>query len=334
MHIRTGSYLPPSTHLEHTLQRIQDWIRDRQQTHPRCEDSKSFHPFRLIDTTLKDPAQVKLVELPPESHVSQYACLSHCWGKTRSKHITTSSNVASNLVGILLSELPLTFQHAIHITRALKIPYLWIDSLCIVQDSAEDWRRHVSSMAAIYEEAFITLAAGASVNDDGGFFATPPTECQQPHSFRLNIDNSDFKFHIRHAIDHPDADWPAQEVLPLMERGWCFQERLLARRYLLFGSKEVLWECQEEVACSCSMADGSFNPRSTSNRPSFPECVPTKWQVAQLENSLDRDYASVWRNLVMAYSSRDITFARDKLPALDGLAVACQVCKPAHKLGR
>ncbi|RGP80099.1 heterokaryon incompatibility [Fusarium longipes] len=65
-------------------------------------------------------------------------------------------------------ELPKTFQEAVEITKALDIRYLWIDSFCIIQDDDNDWKTQASLMAAIYENAFITLAAGASQDDDVG----------------------------------------------------------------------------------------------------------------------------------------------------------------------
>ncbi|PVI08681.1 HET-domain-containing protein [Periconia macrospinosa] len=334
-HIKAASNLPPSTHLEHSLLLIQSWIHNCRKHHPQCDKSAISHPPRLLDIMIEDPAVVKLVEVSPEVQVSRYACLSHCWGKTRSRHLTRESNLASNLTGIRVSELPQTFQDAILVARALEIPYLWIDSLCIIQDSRQDWIRHVVSMAAIYEEAYITLAAGASVDDDGGFFASPPELNQKPYKITIEADDDDddptSTLYARHAVDHPNAGWPARETLPLMKRGWCFQERLLARRYLLFGSKEVLWECREDVACSCSMTTdgGPFKPRggTASDKPCFPNCPATKWQIAHLEDGArgtSGHREGVWRDVVEEYTCRELTFAGDKLPALEGIAVSLQ----------
>jgi hypothetical protein len=78
--------------------------------------------------------------------------------------------------GIHVSRLPKTFRDAIEVTPALELPYLWIDSLCIIQDSKSDWEDHVHQMAAIYKNAHITLAAGASSDDNGGMLSTVPVE--------------------------------------------------------------------------------------------------------------------------------------------------------------
>jgi hypothetical protein len=225
-----------------------------------CQESEPYTPYRLIDTTCKDVSQVKIVEFDAQEHPTQYACVSHCWGQTRSKHTTKQSTIEANLKGITVSELPKTFQDAIDIARKLEVRYIWIDSLCIVQDSASDWERHVSEVAHIYRNGVLTLAAGASSNDDGGFFAEVPDNWRSQYKAQLDDGESQYELHYRHMVDHPDAiQEGGKEVLPLMRRGWCFQERLLSKRYLCFGSKEVLWECVEDVACSCCVGDSSFS---------------------------------------------------------------------------
>jgi len=222
---------------------------------------------------------------------------------------------------IPVSELPKTFQDAIEITGAIGLRYLWIDSLCIVQDSETDWAAHVGRMASIYENAYITLAAGASEDDEGGFFAVPQERFAQAHLLPLEFEGGLRNIYVRYGVNHPDASWPAREVLPLMERGWCFQERLLSRRYLCFGSTEILWECMEDVACNCSMGAGPFNPRDPDREPSFRDCAATKLQLS----SATGNYQKLWQDLVSQYNARELTYARDKLPALAGLADAFQV---------
>ena len=238
---------------------IREWLEECGTSHKNCvslTNDGAAHPrspTRLLDLSGGN------VVLREDQISERYACLSHCWGKTRSKHTTWQSTIRENLEGIPVSQLPKTFRDAIAIARVLHIRYLWVDSLCIVQDSASDWAKHVSKMAQIYQHGLLTLAAGASSDDDGGFFAEVPEKWKTQYRFQLDVEDAQYEFHCRHVVDHPDAGWPCKETLPLMERGWCFQERLLSKRYLCFGSKEVLWECQEDVACSCSTGVGSFS---------------------------------------------------------------------------
>jgi hypothetical protein len=131
-------------------------------------------------------------------------------------------------------------------------------------------------MASIYESSYLTVAAGASSDDDGGFFSLASDSYAKSQCSSLKLGRKLCNIYVRYCIDHPDAEFPAKEVLPLMRRGWCFQERLLSRRYLCFGSKELLWECMEDVACSCSVAYGPFNPRHYDMVPRFRGCSGTK----------------------------------------------------------
>jgi hypothetical protein len=326
MHIRIAGLLPPSTHLEYNLPYIQAWLSECQRTHSKCKAPSSDVPSRLLDVGLDDPTIVRLVETSPNPDVAiRYACLSHCWGLTRSKHITHAENLAVNLTGIPVAELPKTFRDAVDISRALELRYLWIDSLCIVQNSDSDWARHVDAMASIYENADITLAAGAICDDDGGFFVVPQESFTKPQLLNLDDGEQSYNVYIRRSVEHPDAGWPASNSLPLMERGWCFQERLLSRRFLCFGIKEVIWGCLEEVACPCSTIPGSFNSRGSEVVARFRDCPATKARMS----SPNTDGTSLWRDLVSEYSSRQLTYPNDKLPALAGLASAIQA-RHAH----
>jgi hypothetical protein len=139
MHIRIAGLLPPSTHLEYNLSYIQTWLSECRRIHSKCKAPSSYVPLRLLDVGHDDPEIVRLVELSSDPHISTpYACLSHCWGQTLSKHITRVENLATNMIGIPVAELPKTFRDAIDICRALGLRYLWIDSLCIVQNSESD----------------------------------------------------------------------------------------------------------------------------------------------------------------------------------------------------
>lgn len=104
------------------------------------------------------------------------------------------STIGKNLKGIPVPQLPKTFRDAILITRELQIRYLWIDSLCIIQDSPSDWTKHVSEMAHIYHNGVLTLAAGASSDDDGGFFTELTDKWSSPRKILLS--DEDFQHEI------------------------------------------------------------------------------------------------------------------------------------------
>ncbi len=78
--------------------------------------------------------------------------------------MTTVSNYEEMKRAIPMDTLPLLFQDAVTITKKLKLRHLWIDSLCIIQDSPEDKERELSKMGNIYRNAMLSIAADASEN--------------------------------------------------------------------------------------------------------------------------------------------------------------------------
>jgi hypothetical protein len=124
-------------------------------------------PTRVIDIGSKG-GNIKLYETTGEK--GDYAALSHCWGQSANPVITTSKNLPERMASIKFNDLPKTFQDAVTITRHLEVPYLWIDSLCIIQDSAEDWAKEAMKMSSVYTDALVTIAADGSEDSKGGCF--------------------------------------------------------------------------------------------------------------------------------------------------------------------
>ncbi|OBT69320.1 hypothetical protein VE03_01191 [Pseudogymnoascus sp. 23342-1-I1] len=336
-HVRPGALIPSSTSLAENLARIQQWLRACEKMHGICSVPNHQAPPRLLDLECGSPDIIRLVK-PGQVHAGssdnknanpdfRYACLSHCWGKARFKDLTTASNLEANMKGIFISDLPPTFRDSVMVSRALGIQYLWIDSLCIVQDDHVDWGTHVDKMAQIYRNAYITLAAGASSDDSGGLFRQAVVHFSSAFPFNLRDGEIEYKIYLRRRLPHPDEDWPTGAIMPLMMRGWVFQERLLSRRFLSFAANEVLWECLEDVACSCSTTTDGFNHYHQSERnpeleksAAFPNCPPSKFEFAKIRDLLPEQLWSLWREFVTQYTQRSHTFPSDKLPALAGLA--------------
>ncbi|MCJ1444599.1 MAG: hypothetical protein MMC23_005101 [Stictis urceolatum] len=122
-------------------------------------------PTRVLD--IGDGVQSDEIRLLETSRRSgTYAALSHCWG--RSKHvITTQATLAEWRKVIIFEQLPKTFQDAVVITRRLGLRYLWIDSLCIIQDDRTQWEYESALMGEVYRNAYFTIVAAYSVNGDG-----------------------------------------------------------------------------------------------------------------------------------------------------------------------
>jgi Heterokaryon incompatibility protein (HET) len=91
----------------------------------------------------------------------KYASLTHCWG-TKEMFLTTPKNIETMLCNIPVTLLTKTFRDAINITRRLNLQYLWIDSICIIQEDEGDWARESATMAAVYAGCFVNLVASAA----------------------------------------------------------------------------------------------------------------------------------------------------------------------------
>jgi hypothetical protein len=134
-------------------------------------------PNRVIKVSSSD-ADMKLhISLRDEK--ARYCALSHCWGGS-SPLTTTKSNLTSHTAG-LPAPLPRTFSDAAAVTRALGVEYLWIDSICIVQDSTEDWASEAAKMADVYQNAFVTICADAAIGSNSGFL-DKPVRYPQPYT--------------------------------------------------------------------------------------------------------------------------------------------------------
>lgn len=136
--------------------------------------------------------------------------------------------------------MPKTFLEAMQLVQRLNIQYLWIDTLCIVQDDSEDWEREAAGMGTIYSNAFITICATAGSDCNAGLW-----QAIMPSWF-----STDGQFVIRFYMYHSRV-----EEGPLASRSWAFQEQFLSRRVLHFTKLQLLWEC----LCSFGSEDGIMN---------------------------------------------------------------------------
>jgi len=105
--------------------------------------------------------------------IEDYIALSHCWGPNQII-TTTKATLQSRKAGIDLSMLSQVFRDAILVARRLHIRYLWIDSLCIIQDDEKDWQTESAKMASIYKDALLTIAAHAAIGGQGSLFTATP----------------------------------------------------------------------------------------------------------------------------------------------------------------
>ncbi|KAH7349190.1 heterokaryon incompatibility protein-domain-containing protein [Pyrenochaeta sp. MPI-SDFR-AT-0127] len=297
---RIPTYLISSDPLSDPSKRMfKQWIKKCEDNHPRCCAKYDSLPTRVIDVR---HSSLKLLD-PSPSGAQPYVALSHCWGSCRD-FLTTRDNIELRKAGFQLAELPATFSDAVLVTRALGIPFLWIDSLCIIQGDKEDWEVEGSKMADIYSDATVMVAATTATDDSLGFLN--PRKSHRTATLEFvdspsSSSSSGYKGNKRVARVYVQGD---HEVIDrkdrLKERAWCLQERYLSPRILSFEETVTRWECFTE--------NWSENGRGHTNGDSL---FTDRDNFTQLYRK--------WPNMIEHYTRRHLTFRSDALPALSAL---------------
>lgn len=317
---------------------LDEWIQGCDSTHKECVVKDAELPHRVLD--VGDESNNYHICLHISDHrVAPYVALSHCWGK-HDVPKTNTDTIADHTNMISFESLPKNFQDAITITRSIGIRYLWIDSLCIVQDNRKDWEIESAKMASVYNNAYLVLAASQATDSLDGFLDRKDAEFE--NALQLNPKNS----HKIANLKNPDSSiseiysrvmstdptngksqhrWKVSSS-PLNQRGWVLQECILARRIVHFTDSEMIWECVECLRCECMEVEAH-------------EKEATSWSELSMVRDLRMealhgdDYAESqrinhlylqWRKLISLYGRLILTEDTDRLPALSGLAKHCQ----------
>lgn len=290
---------------------IGNWIDNCAQNHVKCNQTSQkerWYPTRLLDLRNATELRVKLIdttETPPDG---PYVSLSHRWHSTSVKK-TTQDTLTAFMNGIDVSSLPKTFQDAITVSRNLNVRFLWIDSLCIIQET-NDWERESSLMGHIYANAMCNLSALGATAENGGLFF--PRDAESIRPLKLDIACKDGPYDLVH-----QGFWKsAVDDMDLNLRGWVFQERLLAPRALHFGSEQLFWECRELNACE-SYPEGLREEIWT--RPWKRDYTDTG-----LSHMPSRKLMMIWHELIEQYTRCSLTMGEDKLVAISGIAKIVQ----------
>ncbi|KAH7252727.1 heterokaryon incompatibility protein-domain-containing protein, partial [Fusarium tricinctum] len=262
-------------------------------------------PTRVLKAS-KDSQEVILCNL--EDQYAEYAALSHCWGSCR-PFMLTSNTIHSLRSGIPTSDLPQSFQDALWLTHQLQIPYLWIDSLCILQDNPNDWIRESSRMSEVYGNASLTIAACRARDSSQGFLGPRTLYEKITLPFQVNGISSEV---FAYAPPLKYVGEPSRiidlEDEPLSRRAWTLQERYLSPRILHFTKSQTYFEYASSFLSEdgCALRPPPSNPDAVIGQYLIPKATSQCWRT--------------WRKIVTRYSRRNLTFDADKLPALGGIA--------------
>lgn len=216
-------------------------------------------PTRLIDVGSIEDDKVRLrlsstidceewLERPTDaSRSKEYVALSHSWG-SRNLLRLTESTLSTFQEGIPLAALPPTFRDAVSVVRRVGLRLLWIDSLCIIQDSKEDWRREAAQMKDIYANAAFVIAAVASWTSTDSFFVPQSPLAANPCLLGVRGQLSALTgsapasfggIYVFPQRKYTDDAWDEVNLSRLYSRAWCYQEECLAKRIVYFGDHQV-----------------------------------------------------------------------------------------------
>lgn len=298
----------------------------------RVDSSQRQHlpllPSRVLDVgtsfiVSKEDSQVSLrLHTSEPRQRADYVTLSYCWGGKQASMLTRS-NINSYHEGIDINILPQTIQDSVMIVRDLNIRYLWIDALCILQDSPDDVTKQIKIMGDIYSNATLAIAAARSESAEKGFL-----DPYHGKPYRTWPDTpGSFEFFEPSILSTPPE--------PLATRAWAFQEEILSRRILYYGSGGITWHC---MSSSCTgknvhpshAVDVSWTRKRWKSQDTH--CIRSRRQLTKSFYSKDPDTISKphemesilhqWYKSAEDYSSRHLTVATDRLPAIAGIATA------------
>jgi hypothetical protein len=300
----------------HTVASVTSWLQS-------CTCStfrKKFRPTRLIDIGLSNSSHHIKVIQTEASEVSAYVCLSYCWGGSLPLKCNAENMGPSGVWELPTKDLGKTFTDTIKIVRQLGFRYLWIDSLCIMQDSPCDKNTEIAHMSHIYGNAELTICASSAENPSAGFLEPRPDFSEN----RLQISMPNGR---EGTICLDRIFWlfpPVKE--PLGTRAWALQERILSPRLLEYGWRSARW------TCSCTDQYSGFTMTPVHGYKQDTGFSPAHFNLYGFLNPLGirriatsrNELFKCWASIAWRYSSLDLTFRNDKLAAISGVAAVLQ----------
>ncbi|OTA77272.1 hypothetical protein M434DRAFT_402379 [Hypoxylon sp. CO27-5] len=299
----------PTLYPSYISQMVASWQRKCLEAHPNCAKVRSDGrlPTRVVDIGEDENAQMRLYESKGEK--ASYTALTHCWGGPIPSN-TTRANITERLSTININDMPQNFRDAIEVTRILGMRYLWIDALCIIQDSKTDWLNEAGKMSSVFAGATLVLSALDAETSTDGFLK----------QYRIPLAVINDEYGVQKMLPKIN-DYLL--TCPLVRRGWCMQERLLATRLLHFGKDQMFWECQTQL-----MAEDGRKYNDEFHTHVMAEFMKIRIRIGKsIAQGIELNWRT-WYQLLEEYTRRSFTVSADKLPALAGAAALFKSTKP------
>lgn len=301
--VLSDSYRPAmSTGAPETLDLAEKWMRKCISSHVHCAAYRrsDWAPTRLIKVLCRDDGKisVKLQEQAEHHYNSnvRYLALSHRWLGDNEHPLLSHENRSQFSYNIDISSLKPSIRDAIFATVRHGFQYLWVDTLCILQENENDKKHEIGEMDSVYSNAMCTIAAGVGETVNDGCFTSRPINQIGTQSVRLRLGVEEAECCLMR-LSWRNTNRELDRSI-LNRRGWTFQERFLSPRTLHFCAKQVHWECRE------------FGANET-----HPEGPP-----GQSKGDSYLGIETPWTEIVKSYTTRSLTFSTDRLRAIQGVA--------------
>ncbi|KAI2629519.1 heterokaryon incompatibility protein-domain-containing protein [Hypoxylon sp. NC1633] len=241
---------------------LKDWIHRCDTQHERCAPPSEHRKAFLKGSTIRliDVEERRIVLDTRQER--EYVALSYVWGASTQGSLTshTFKRFSSpNGIPEDPDTIPQTILDTIRLVRDIGFRYLWIDSLCILQDDDRDKLRHFPHMDTIYSCASLVIIAAAGQDAHAGLPGVVRGRRAWQHNG--NLDSVPF-------ITAQPSLCEALERTMWNDRGWTFQEAMLAHRTIVFTDRLVYWNChedcwREDLACEVTLASIKKNYRTS-----------------------------------------------------------------------
>ncbi|RSM05953.1 hypothetical protein CDV31_009375 [Fusarium ambrosium] len=278
------------------------WLKTCCDTHEDCQIlDPAYRPTRLIHILDTNHLRLVLTAAEPSSS-GPYVAFSHCWGKVDAMKLLCG-NLAQLCAKLDLQQLPNTYQEAVHLCLQMGFHYIWIDSLCIIQDCDEDWAREAKDMKLVYEHAAFNLCSATASDSTGKSFTARDPKLLRLESITIQGEN----FQLVHEnLFNEDIIY-----CPLRSRAWVYQEWYLSKRSLILGSHQLWWHCRQQLACE-------IRPTGVPKVPGggwWEEARTLKEATAPTHS----DDLNEWNGRVEGYTRTNLTRETDRLVAFSGI---------------
>ncbi|EAA35813.2 hypothetical protein NCU07502 [Neurospora crassa OR74A] len=273
------------------METARSWLKKCRQNHELCGPvDPAFNPTRLI--YIHDESSVQLIETKKEVKSHAYVAFSHCWGKSEALKLLqddldkgTRGNIEELRSLIQVQSLPTSYREAISVSLALGFRHIWIDSLCIIQNSRDDWAKESAMMQDVYANSSLNLCASAAADSSKASFQRRdlgvyvPLKIEPRWTGILDGDHKKGKPgplpSYLHRIKPKLVIYGMHEMeinnSPLNLRAWVVQERILSRRHLFMTNHQLWWECRDTLASEAFPAGNpeSFNEEHEEDRVQY-----------------------------------------------------------------